>query len=354
MARISEMHYSDVYSNASGVSEFLELALDPSEDPADFTASFYNHDGTALIEIPLDHPDVRVSFDADSGENVYVISQDDFVIRLTDPDGGGTLNAEAAALTDHTSGTVHSFFDIGGETQNITALDGAAQGAVSVNVWPPTGAGMATYSIQWNQPDPTTPVFEPVDPGDTGMCFTPGTRIDTPDGPRPVEHLRPGDLVLTRDAGAQPLVWTGARRVPAAGVLAPVAIPVGVHGATAPLLVSPQHRILVTGWQAELLTGAAEVLVAALHLVDGDRVVRRPGGMVTYVHILFDRHQIVRANGAWSESFHPGAQGLDTMAQASRDELLALFPELAADPAAYGPSARPTLRAHEARLLCKL
>ncbi|MFA5582109.1 MAG: Hint domain-containing protein, partial [Paracoccaceae bacterium] len=40
---------------------------------------------------------------------------------------------------------------------------------------------------------------------DPFLCFTPGTLIDTPDGPRLVEDLRPGDLVLTADHGAQPL-----------------------------------------------------------------------------------------------------------------------------------------------------
>ena len=40
-------------------------------------------------------------------------------------------------------------------------------------------------------------------------CFTQGTRILTPSGLRPVEDLAPGDLVITRDAGPQPIRWTG-------------------------------------------------------------------------------------------------------------------------------------------------
>lgn len=354
MARISEMHYSNAYASKSGVQEFLELSLDPSEDPADYTASFYNHNGNLILEVNLAEADVRVSYDADSDENVYVITHEAYGILLTDPDGGGATNAEAFALTNTATGDVIDFYDIGGGTQNIEAKAGAAQGAVSQNIPLPTGPQSSTYSIQFNQPDPSTPVLEAVNPGDTGMCFTPGARIDTANGPRPVEDLCPGDLVLTRDAGPQPLVWVGRRRVPAAGVLAPVAIPAGMYGGRAPLLVSPQHRVLVTGWQAEVLFGAPEVLVPALHLVDGDRVIRRPGGHVTYIHLLFDRHHLVRADGLWSESFHPGAAALPHMDRDAREELLSLFPDLDRDVEQYGPAARPTLRAHEARLLHRL
>lgn len=351
MARISEMHYSNAYAKKSGVSEFLEVSLDPSEDPGDFTVSFYNHNGTSVMEVDLDHEDVRVSYDPDSGENVYVISQDAFGIQLTDPDGGGKYNSEAFALTDTSSGDVIDFYDIGGGTKNIEAVEGAAAGAVSTNIPLPTSANASTYSIQFNQPDPTTPVFMAVNAGDSGVCFTPGTMIDMEFGARAVEDLVPGDRIWTRDAGIQTLRWVSARTVPAAGVLTPVRIPEGMFGLTQPLLVSPQHRMLLTGWQAELLTGRDEVLVAARHLVDGDRVVRWPGGMVRYIHLLFDTHQLVCANGAWSESFHPGQQALDTLDPAARAELSRLFPGLVADAASYGHSTRMTLRAHEAQLL---
>jgi hypothetical protein len=183
-------------------------------------------------------------------------------------------------------------------------------------------------------------------------CFVAGTLIRTPGGDVPIESLRPGDMVLTLDDGPQPLRWIGSRVVPAAGALAPVCIRAGTFGDHGKLVVSPQHRILLRDSLAELMFGEAEVLVAAKDLVN-DRSVRRVvGGDVEYIHLLFDRHQIVLSEGLASESFHPGPQTLQDLPQASRDELFALFPML--DPETgegYGPPARPPLRSFEARAL---
>ncbi|WP_425093952.1 Hint domain-containing protein [Tropicimonas sp. S265A] len=350
MARISELHYSNAYAANSGVAEFAEVALAPSEDPADFVIGFYNADGSLILEVALDDPGVQVTFDAAANENVYTISSSNFGFVLTDPDGGSAGNAEATALTNIDTGTVVNFYDIGGGTQNITATQGAAAGAVSTNLAVPTGPQAATYSLQFNQPNPTTLVAVPITQGNSGViCFVAGTLIETPTGLRPVEDLRPGQGVCTRDSGPQPVRWVGRRRVRADAAFAPIVIAQGQFGADRDTAVSPQHRVLVTGWQAEMLFGSAEVLVPAAALVNGDTVYRRPGGWVTYCHVLFDTHQIIRADGTWSESFHPGPCGLDTLAPEIRAELLALFPE-AEVPSAL---ARPALRLTEGAVLAK-
>ncbi|PQO24467.1 hypothetical protein C2I36_02180 [Rhodobacteraceae bacterium WD3A24] len=191
-------------------------------------------------------------------------------------------------------------------------------------------------------------------------CFTPGTLIDTSAGARPVEALRPGDRVLTRDGGFRPLAWTGACPVTAAEIaadpsLAPVRIAAGALGGGLPLRdmeVSPQHRMLFAGGRAELLFGAREVLVPAKHLVGRPGITRVAGRGVTYVHVMCDRHEILRADGAWSESFQPGDQSLAGLDAPQRAELLRLFPELArAQGRARYRAARPTLKRHEARVL---
>jgi hypothetical protein len=350
MARISELHYSNAYASASGVAEFVEVALAPGEDPADFTVSFYDADGTVLLNVGLSHPLVQVGFDADANEYVYVIQNGAFPILLTDPDGAQAYNSEAFALVNTGTGTVIDFYDIGGGTQQITALDGPAAGATSENIPVPTGPSEADYSIQFNQPNPEALVLGPAMKLSSGViCFASGTRIRTPEGERAVETLRPGDLVETLDHGPQPLRWTGRTRVAADGTLAPVLIRKGALGNCRDLMVSPQHRVLLRGWRAEMLFDVPEVLVAAIHLVDGTRILRRPGGRITYHHILFDTHQIVFSEGAPTESFHPGDWSTGTLDAAQRAELLALFPDLART--GYGPAARRALKRHEAALM---
>ncbi|MBS1303783.1 Hint domain-containing protein [Loktanella sp. SALINAS62] len=184
------------------------------------------------------------------------------------------------------------------------------------------------------------------------VCFTPGAMIATPRGARDVATLRVGDLVVTRDHGLQPIRWIQSRTVPATGGFAPILIRPGVvTGQEADLLVSPQHRMLFHGYRAELLFGESEVLVPAKHLLDGRHVTQEFGGDVTYIHMMFDHHEIVFANGAATESFHPGDVGMNAIHDSAREELFALFPELRSDVNLYGDTARRCLKRHESQLL---
>lgn len=197
------------------------------------------------------------------------------------------------------------------------------------------------------------------------ICFTPGTLIDTPAGPRPVEALRPGDRVSTRDDGAQEILWIGSRRMSGARLyalphlrpvrLGAVRLRAGAFGLLRPaadLLVSPQHRLLVRGAAARALFNEPEVLVQACDLVD-DAAVRVATRLpeVTYLHLLFARHQVIRANGVEAESFHPAATEVESLAEDQRQALLRLCPGIAADPMTYGPFARRVLSASEAAIL---
>jgi hypothetical protein len=163
---------------------------------------------------------------------------------------------------------------------------------------------------------------------------------------------------MTRDGGFRPLVWVGRRDLGIVDLLVrpqlcPVRIAAGALGGGLPrrdLVVSPQHRMLMDGARAEMLFGEPEVLVAATHLVGLPGVERLPPVAVSYVHLLFDQHEIVCAEGAWSESFQPAMPMLDEMDRLRAAEILTLFPDLAAQEAAF-PSARLTLKAYEARVL---
>ena len=181
-------------------------------------------------------------------------------------------------------------------------------------------------------------------------CFTVGTLIRLPDGAASIETLVPGDLVETLDHGPQPLRGIVQRRVEGTGEFAPIRFETGVFGNTRPLLVSPQHRMLVTGWKAELFIGEPEVLVAAKHLVGMPGVAPAPVAEVEYAHLLFDRHEILFAEDAPSESFHPGSH----MLAADRElfeEITALFPEFLDMPEEMLRPARCVARAYEGRVI---
>ncbi|MFD1195884.1 Hint domain-containing protein [Seohaeicola saemankumensis] len=187
---------------------------------------------------------------------------------------------------------------------------------------------------------------------DSVPCFVAGTMVLTTKGEVPVESLMPGDLVLTKDDGPQPLRWIGRRRVEALDSHAPILIAANTFGDHRALMVSPLHRILIRDSLAEVLFGEREVLVAAQDLVN-DRSVRRiEGGMVDYVHILFDRHQVVFSEGLETESFLPGPQIVRSFEAEVIDQITTILPDL--DPMTwqgYGPAARRMLRCYEARLL---
>ncbi len=176
--------------------------------------------------------------------------------------------------------------------------------------------------------------------GDLGPpCFTGGTRIATPDGLVAVEGLKTGDLVLTKDHGAQPIRWIGQRKTGGRGKFAPVLIKAGALGNDRDLRVSPQHRMLLAGWKAELLFGEDEVLCAAVNLLNDNTILRAPCDEVQYFHLMFDAHEVIFAEGAPSESFLVGEYLCGDNTALLR-ELEELFPGIAGNTAQKIPARR--------------
>lgn len=191
-------------------------------------------------------------------------------------------------------------------------------------------------------------------------CFTPGTRIATPQGERLVEDLEVGDRVITRDNGIQQIRWLGARRLNGLELalsehLQPVRIRKGALGGGLPerdMVVSPNHRVLIANDRTALYFEDREVLVAAKHLVGMEGVEKITLSAVTYIHFMFDQHEVVLSDGAWTESFQPGDLTLRGMDGDQRRELLELFPELETQEGQLNyPAARRALKKHEAALL---
>jgi hypothetical protein len=135
------------------------------------------------------------------------------------------------------------------------------------------------------------------------VAFTTGTQITLAGGAqRPIETLQPGDRVLTRDNGPQPLRFVGKATMRALGGFAPVVIGAGTLGNEGDLVVSPHHRVFLYQRGQNRLGDTAELLVQAKHLVDGEHVWRREGGYVDYYALVFDQHEIIYAEGIPCES----------------------------------------------------
>lgn len=193
-------------------------------------------------------------------------------------------------------------------------------------------------------------------------CFTPGTLIATPKGERLVEDLEVGDRVITRDNGIQEIKWVGRKDLTGFDLarkpqFKPILIQQGALGNNLPehdMLVSPNHRVLVANDKTALYFEEREVLVAAKHLTGLDGVDEVEANGVSYIHVMFEQHEVILSNGAWTESFQPGDYSLKGIGNAQREEILELFPELehAEGLKAYG-SARRSLKKHEAALLTK-
>jgi hypothetical protein len=179
------------------------------------------------------------------------------------------------------------------------------------------------------------------------ICFAAGTLILTPMG-------EVGDLVMTKDNGPKPLVWSGMRRLGAMDLcrmphLKPIEIKPGAFGNHSALIVSPQHGVL-------LRHERDEVMVRAKHLAQlrgGSVRIKKGSRGVTYCHLLFERHEVIFSNGLLSESFFPGPEAIKTLDSGAYAELVSLFPALnrTLDKngvlRGYGPEARGFLRRKE-------
>jgi hypothetical protein len=320
-----------------------------------------------------------------TGEALRVDGPSDVLI-LTGPEGEDDMRRRAARKLRRLMGAAVSGRALAQEAepamvseQGFTVTDGLRAYVVTLVDLPDSAACLMMFAGRvppsncdlWVVDRTLDQGLRPRGTGAKGViCFVRGTRIDTPSGPRPVEILRPGDRVLTRDDGPQELLWIGQRRMTGARLhamphLRPVriragalgqggrqALRLGTRGAVQDLLVSPQHRLLLRGPAAQMLFNAEEVLACASDLTD-DSGVRVETGLheVTYLHLMFERHQILWANGVECESFHPAAADFALLPADQRAAFAAVMPGVGADPALYGATVRRALKSSEMAIL---
>lgn len=203
----------------------------------------------------------------------------------------------------------------------------------------------AAVAAAWNDTGTNTIVVDQIITGPTNAsgafvdvpCFTTGTLIETLHGHTPVEELQVGDKILTYDLDYEPIRWIGSRKLTGQDLqlnprLKPISIAASALGDGYPnqkLVVSPQHRMLVSSRIATRIFGSREVLVPAHKLLPlaGVEVVDDLSQGIDYWHILFDAHQVIWSNNTPSESLFIGPQALKSLSQAGRQEVQTLFPE---------------------------
>lgn len=316
--------------------DFVEISVAAGMDVSNVSVTIYNPDGTVRTVNALE-----TLTDTFMGQDIYVL----------DLASSSTFNGlhKLGGVALEVDGTVTQFisFDDGSP---LTAIGGAADGMTSTQIGQ-AGSGASlestdggqTYTTQTNPTKGTIP------------CFTAGTLIRTPGGEVPVEDIAVGDLVETRDHGAQPVRWAGRRRVSHRALranprLGPVLIRAGALGGGLPardLRVSRQHRMLLSAEAALDMVGAREVLIPAIKLRQLRGVSPDLSGQpVDYVHLLFDRHEVIWAEGSPSESLYTGPQALKALDSEARAELLQLFPQLEEGPVT--PLNRPVLERRRA------
>lgn len=268
-----------------------------------------------------------------STKNLVITSQsDDDDARLFDLGDVYTLSFQGNGGTTIENATVIRSDPLSGNEGAIVFEGLNPQGELVQVVWSPNFDLESWYFSNFSQGQ--SPGFYTSDRNAEEYrfaCFASGTLIDTVEGPKRVEDLKPGDLVPTRDGGAEPVLWVAASTVPGLGRAAPVTVGAGTLGAERPIELSPQHRLLINDPRCETCFGVSEVFVAAGHLVDGVQIKRQNRKLVTYHHILFENHEVISAHGVQSESLLLGDDMRGVMSGAAHDDFEAVmggrFPE---------------------------
>lgn len=255
------------------------------------------------------------SNDGDADPRLFEVG-DAYDLAWSDGAGGSTVIEDATVIRSDTQG---------GDS-GVIVFEGYSAGELVHVVWTPE---FDLENWYWSNYGSSPPSFYISDQNAAYthefICFEASARIHTPGGPVPAGQLETGQTVCTWGGRAQQVLWIGRARVPGDGRAAPVRFEPGTIGNYAPLKLSPQHRVLISSAEAELQFGARQVLVPAIALIDGKAVRQVSRRMVSYVHVLLERHDILIAEGAPCESLLPGWRSHELLGAEDRETIRALF-----------------------------
>lgn len=194
------------------------------------------------------------------------------------------------------------------------------------------GRSYETVSVESDSP----PVENTAQADPERLGLMAGTLIMTTKGEIPVEALQPGDRVITRDRGMQPVRWIGRHTDKSDAPLAPVAFAPGTLKNARTLFVAPGTGVVVKGAEALANYGVKEALVPARTISAKGVIGQDRAGQIDYIQLAFERHEIVYAEAAAVESFLIDQAGMDTLNPDQIEQLLGLG-------LSHERSARPTV-----------
>ncbi len=257
--------------------------------------------------------------------NVDSVNTTTVTIDVDDTDNNGTISGTewdaAIGGGGNDTGGVTYLFEGSGASGQLYATDGTTTFTVGQNVTS-IKSGLAN-------------TFEADVSG--VVCLTRGTRILTADGWRPIETISVGDKVVVDADRLEKVRWIGKRcfgqnALQNNSKLRPVRILAGALGEGLPkrdLLVSRQHRMLIKSRIAQRMFGHSEVLIPAIKLTELPGIfVDETIQVVEYYHLLFNKHKIIYAEGAQTESLFTGPEALKTIPSEARKEIQTIFPEI--------------------------
>ena len=257
-----------------------------------------------------------------------------------DPDGGSTLSSKGgypfglSPAYEGIDGTITATYS-GIVNLKGSAAVGDLYTTIVIDFSGLPGGGLLG-NLEWESDMDTMKVA-----GDllsTGVpCIVRGTLVTTDRGDVPVEDLKSGCKVLTKDNGFQELIFSLSQVIDKNTLeqnekLYPVRIMAGALGSGLPkrdLLVSRQHRIAVRSRICKRMFGSETALVAAI------RLSYLPGifiddtvDVVEYFHLIFRKHEVIFAEGAPTESFLINFKNMNKLNRLQREEMAAIFPEV--------------------------
>lgn len=316
---MADPYFSEIRYLGNRNVDFIEVAVDAGTDVSDLVVTVYQSNGT-----------VRSSNALAGLSSTRVGGKDIYVVEAGAPSSfRGVAASNGVALSD--SSQVYSFVSFTNTPAAVTASEGPAAGLTSTEIGQ-AGAGSSLESTDGGssyqvQSTPTPSVIP---------CLTRGTRVRTAEGWCPVESLEPGDVLLTLDGSFKPLLDVLHKHISARDLrrnpkLRPVRISAGALGHGLPrrdLLVSRQHRMLVSSRIVKRMFETTDALVAAIRLTELDGVfIDRTVEQVEYYHLLLDAHEVIYAEGAATESLLLDPTVPGALSREAREEILSLVPK---------------------------